>query len=80
MVVNNTTMGFHPIVTFTMFAIANAQLSTFCLAGTPMDPTKLLPMHIRKTFLGSIDISANQKVLNWLLSVVGSGDASALDE
>ena len=63
-----------------MFAIANAQLNTFCLAGTPMKPTNLLPMYIGKRFVGFIGIPAKQKVLNWLLSVVGSGDASALDK
>ena len=80
MVVNNTTMGFHPIVTSTMFAIANAQLSTFCLAGAPMDPTNHFSMHIGKTFVGSIDVPAKQKALNWLSTVVGSDNGSAVDE
>ena len=73
-------MGFHPIATSTMFVIVDAQLSSFCLARTLMDPTHLFPIHIGKAFVGFINIAAKWKALNWLSMVVASDNGSAIDE
>ena len=45
-----------------------------------MDPSNAFPVCIGKRFVESIDIPAKQKALNWLSTVVGSGDGSAVNE
>ena len=51
-----------------------SQLSTLCLAGTPMDPTHIFLVCIGKRFLGHIGVPTKQKGLNWVSAIANMVD------